>query len=72
MELMNLKQACEYLGISLVTLRKLIKEGRITAVADELDGRQKLIRKDELDAILARRGGLPANGGHDRGEQLAA
>ncbi|NWJ49120.1 MAG: helix-turn-helix domain-containing protein [Chloroflexi bacterium] len=60
MELMNLKQACDYLGVTLVTLRKLINTGKLTAIPDELDSRQKLIKKSELDTFLAKRGGAEA------------
>lgn len=51
--------AAEYLGVSRATVHARIKDGSIPSV--KLGPRLRLIRKDDLDAIL--RGEQPAGGG---------
>lgn len=45
-------EACSILGISRPTLRKLIREGRITATRESLTSRLYVHKKD-VDAIVA-------------------
>lgn len=50
--LIPLKTARERLGVSKVTMARLVKEGRFTVYQNPLDRRQKLVDEAELDAAL--------------------
>ena len=50
-EMIALTQAAEYLGISKVTLWKLVNEGAITAYKDKLDRRKKLFKVADLKKL---------------------
>jgi excisionase family DNA binding protein len=50
----NLKEAIEYLGISRVKLRKLIREGILTTVPDPLDSRARLVKKEDVEKLKVR------------------
>ncbi len=53
--LIPLKQAREQLGISKVTMARLVKEGRFKVYENPLDRRQKLVDPEEiLTAVLPR------------------
>jgi excisionase family DNA binding protein len=53
-DLLTLNDAAEYLGVSRMKLWRLMKEGKLTAVINELDNREKLISKMELDALKSK------------------
>lgn len=53
-DLMTLNDASEYLGVSRMKLWRLMKEGKLTAITNELDNREKLIAKSELDVLRSR------------------
>jgi len=61
-ELMNTFQAAEYLGVSPFVVRKLVRQGLLTAVVLTRD---HLFRPDELDRYKAAKDGLNS-------EQIAA
>ncbi len=50
--LIPLKQAREQLGISKVTMARLVKERRFKVYENPLDRRQKLVDPDELTSAL--------------------
>jgi hypothetical protein len=50
--LIPLKTARERLGVSKVTMARLVKEGRFTVYHNPLDRRQKLVDEAELDAAV--------------------
>jgi excisionase family DNA binding protein len=54
--IMNLSDAADYLGVTLVTLRKKIKDGDLAASDDSIDSRQKLVKRSDLDKFLQGRG----------------
>ena len=56
---LNLNEAAEYLGMSLVTLRRLVAKGKVVVQPDPLDSRQKLVHRANLDAILTNNGIKP-------------
>ncbi len=62
-ELMTLKEAQEYLGVSRVKIWKLTKEGNLSIYTDPLDKRKKLVPKAEVEKLKqprAIRGAAPA------------
>jgi hypothetical protein len=50
-ELITLKQARERLGISKVTMTKLVRERGLTLYENPLDARQKLVDAAEIEAL---------------------
>jgi len=50
-EYLNLTAASEYLGVSLVTLRDKIRRGKLHIAENQVDARERLIAKSELDMI---------------------
>ena len=54
-DLMSVAAARELLGISKTTMTKLIKRGELPIVGtDPLDRRSRLVRRSDVEAILAR------------------
>ena len=49
-ELIPLKEAARRLGVSKVTMARLVKEGRFAVYENPLDRRQKLVNPADLDA----------------------
>lgn len=47
-ELISLREARERLGISRVTMTKLVKDGRFTVYANPVDAREKLVDAAEI------------------------
>lgn len=56
-EVMNLGEACEYLGVSRAKITKLVQGGVLKFGHSELDHRVKLVKRADLDEI--RRKSLP-------------
>lgn len=50
-ELITLREARERLGISRVTMTKLVKAGRFTVYANPVDAREKLVEVAEVEAF---------------------
>ncbi len=55
---MCLTNAARYLEISDPTLRRLVRSGQLTVFDDPLDGRRKLVRRVEVERLLAERQGV--------------
>lgn len=51
-ELMDMKQASEYVGRTRLTINRWIKEGRLIAYVNDVDRRRKLFRREDLDRLL--------------------
>ena len=51
-QLITLTEASERAGVSLVTLRKIIRQHRITLYRNPRDARERLVDTDQLDAAL--------------------
>ena len=50
-KLITVREARERLGISRVTMARLLKEGRFTVYKNQLDMREKLIDEAELEEL---------------------
>jgi excisionase family DNA binding protein len=50
-EFITVAQARELLGFSKVKMSRMIREGVLATVPDQWDGRVKLIRRSEVDAL---------------------
>ena len=62
-EYLNLVQAARYLGISRMTLYKLIREGKLPAFQSELNRAVRLVRRADLDRLRQLKlAGTPARG----------
>lgn len=53
-EVLNLGQACEYLGVSRAKITKLIKGNILPFGRNELDNREKLVKREALEEIVRR------------------
>jgi excisionase family DNA binding protein len=53
---MTVAEAVEYLGIGNKKMAKLLKEGTLSWQPDPLDGRSKLVKRSDVDALMARSG----------------
>jgi hypothetical protein len=71
-EVMNLSDAADYLGITLVTLRKRIADGTLKVHSDVIDSRQKLVKRSDLDVILVSRGVNPKDAAQTLEQKRAA
>ncbi|HET8632310.1 MAG TPA: hypothetical protein VFL91_33200 [Thermomicrobiales bacterium] len=60
-ELITLKEARERLGISRVTMTKLVKEGRFTLYENPLDRREKLVDAADVAAYARPKPMAPAH-----------
>lgn len=54
-EKMKLSQAHKFLGVSVPKMTALVKSGRIKYEEDPLDGRVKLVRRADLEALKRQR-----------------
>lgn len=50
-KLITVREARERLGISRVTMARLLREGRFTVYKNQLDMREKLIDETELETV---------------------
>jgi len=50
-EFVTMTEAQEILGVSRFKVWQLVKEGKLEAFQSDLDRRQKLIRRQDLDAL---------------------
>ena len=64
----TMSEAQEILGVSRFKIWQLVKEGKLPTFRSELDRREKLIRRSDLDAIRQPR----ADDADDRGQGKAA
>lgn len=53
-EMLTAREAQEYLGVSKRKMWQLLKSGAVQTQDDPLDARLKLVRKSDLDALMAR------------------
>jgi len=60
---LNLKQAREFLGVSRTKLWELVREGRLTLYRAPLDKRVRLVRREDLEALLIPQRGQAAEAG---------
>ncbi len=58
--LICLTAAARLLGISDPTLRRLVRVGRLAVIPDPIDGRRKLVRREEVERLRAVHLGLSA------------
>jgi excisionase family DNA binding protein len=52
-EFVTMREAQEILGVSNFTIWQMVKDGRLPTFRSEVDRRKKLIRRSDLDAMLA-------------------
>ncbi len=50
-EFVTMREAQEILGVSRFKIWQLVKEGKLETFRSELDRREKLIRRSDLDAL---------------------
>lgn len=55
-EYMSVAEARDVLGVSKTTMTTMLKDGRLTAKENPLDKRQRLVRREDVEA-LAREAG---------------
>ncbi len=55
LDLIPLSEAARRLGISKMTMARLVKEGRFGIYENPLDRRQKLVRAEDVEAAVAPR-----------------
>src|SRR5947209_18350878 len=48
---MNVTEAASYLAVSRRTVWRLISEGKLEAVSDPIDGRAKLVSRDDVERL---------------------
>ena len=67
-ELIPLKEAAKRLGVSKVTMARLVREGRFAVYENPLDRRQKLVDAAEVEAATRPRliGPPPEGGGQEK------
>ena len=53
-DVLTMREAGEYLGVSQPTLRKLVRQGVVSAFSSEVDRRTKVIFRSALDALNRR------------------
>ncbi len=51
-EFVTMTEAQEILGVSNFTIWRMVKDGTLTAYPSKIDRRKKLIRRDEVEALL--------------------
>jgi excisionase family DNA binding protein len=51
-EFMTLKEAAEALGVSRATLWRRIQNGELVSYQSQQDRRQRLVRREEIEALL--------------------
>jgi excisionase family DNA binding protein len=52
-DLLSVREAREYLGVSEPKMWRLIRDGVITTQRDPLDKRKRLVKRGDLDALVA-------------------
>lgn len=67
-QLIPVKEAQERLGVSKMTMTRLLREGRFTVTVNPLDRREKLLPVSEVDALAKFR---PADKLSPQGERSA-
>lgn len=50
-EFVTMGEAQEILGVSKFTVWRLVKDGKLTAYQSEVDRREKLVRRKDLEAL---------------------
>jgi hypothetical protein len=53
-KLLTLKDAAEFLGISRMKLWRLIRDGKLHPIVNELDHREKLLDFEELETLKSK------------------
>ncbi len=71
-ELITLREARARLGISRVTMTKLVKQGRFTVYENPLDAREKLVDAAEVDVFARPRPIQQGLRAEEQGKVLAA
>jgi len=54
-DFVTMREAQEILGVSNFTIWQMVKDGRLPTFRSEVDRRKKLIRRSDLDAMMAPR-----------------
>jgi len=52
-EFVTMREAQEILGVSNFTIWQMVKDGRLATFRSDVDRRKKLIRRSDLEALLA-------------------
>jgi excisionase family DNA binding protein len=71
-EFVTMREAQEILGVSNFTIWQMVKDGRLPTFRSEVDRRKKLIRRSDLDAMLAPRPIDLTERAEDRAKKSAA
>jgi excisionase family DNA binding protein len=71
-EFVTMREAQEILGVSNFTVWQMVKDGRLQTFRSQVDRRKKLIRRSDLDAMLAPRPTDLADRFEDRAKKSAA
>lgn len=50
---LTIMEAAEYANVSRVKIWRMIRDGKLQSYANPRDGREKLVKRDELDAALS-------------------
>lgn len=50
-DFVTMKEAQEILGVSKFTVWRLVRDGKLTAYQSEVDRREKLVRRGDLEAL---------------------
>ena len=66
-EFVTMREAQDILGVSNFTVWQMVKDGRLRAFRSEVDRRKKLIRRADLEALMA-----PKSGQGSQSEKTAA
>lgn len=48
---MNIGEVAEALGVTRKTVYSMIKAGKLEAIPNPIDGREKLLKRDEVDRL---------------------
>jgi excisionase family DNA binding protein len=69
-DMVSVAEAARMLGTTKEKIARLVKQGILTSRPSLIDGRQRLIPRSQVEAILSREGRLPApsEDGHQRPE----
>lgn len=51
-EFLTMLEAAEYAKVSRVKIWRMVRDGKLQHYANPRDGREKLVKRDELDAAL--------------------
>lgn len=50
-DFVTMREAQDILGVSKFTMWRLVKDGKLTAYQSEIDRREKLVRRADLEAL---------------------